>query len=283
MLLKIYSKQHTTHCAKVKAVNCESVWKVLVGWCQLNILSTAQHSQGPGGETAALELKTEIKSLQRGASNDISSQIPDWQICHTMARRQSYNKFNCTIYPAWFFKCQIWYQSNSSVSEKAVGFIWFEWGVKGIHTERESSKNIETGKVCPLKVPSVVKSIHTTVWILFTTNSNHIKLTAFLSVCNSTFNSNSHNFGFCSRDLIIKEAFYRGLFYMADPQTTVIPCSLVPAYPHAYWAPDQQCVKCNPFSSASLCSALLSALLLLSSSPMLSCFLLLCSPAPLLP
>ena len=96
-----------THCAKVKAVNCESVWKVLVGWCQLNILSTAKHSQGPGGETAALELKTEIKSLQRGASNDISSQIPDWQICHTMARRQSYNKFNCTIYPAWFFKCQI--------------------------------------------------------------------------------------------------------------------------------------------------------------------------------
>ena len=154
MILKIYSKQHITQCTKVKAVNCELV---SVGWCQLNILGMAQHSQGLSSETAGLKLKTEIKSLQRVASNDISSQLPDWQICHTMARRQSYNKFNCTIYPAWFFKCQIWYQSNSSVSEKAVGFIWFEWGVKGIHTERESSKNIETGKVCPLKVPSVVK------------------------------------------------------------------------------------------------------------------------------
>ena len=72
----------------------------------------AQHSQGPGGETAALKLKTEIKSLQRTASNDISSQLPDWQICHTMARRQkNYNQCNC-MYPAWFLAVQ-----NSSIGD----------------------------------------------------------------------------------------------------------------------------------------------------------------------
>ena len=97
---KIYSKQLITQCTKVKDVNCELV---SVGWCQLNILGMAQHSQGLGGEMAGLKLKTEIKSLQRVASNDISSQLPDWQICHTVAQRPNYNKSNCTNH-AWILK-----------------------------------------------------------------------------------------------------------------------------------------------------------------------------------
>ena len=46
---------------------------------------------------------------------------------------------------------------------------------------------------------------------------------------------------------------------MADPQTTMIPCSLVPAYPHAYWAPDQHCAP-HP-ALLLLCSSLLCTLL----------------------
>ena len=50
----------------------------------------------------------------------------------------------------------------------------------------------------------------------------------------------SQNLSFCRTDLIIKEAFTGGLFYMADPQTTtMIPCSLLCRllYPHAYCPP----------------------------------------------
>ena len=41
-------------------------------------------AQGRRGETGALKLKLKL-SLYSAAANDISSQTPDWQICHTTA------------------------------------------------------------------------------------------------------------------------------------------------------------------------------------------------------
>ena len=64
----------------------------------------------------------------------------------------------------------------------------------------------------------------------------------------------SQNLSFCRTDLIIKEAFTGGLFYMADPQTTtMIPCSLLCSllYPHAY------CPPTSTMHSTQLCWTLL--------------------------
>lgn len=85
----------------------------------------------------------------------------------------------------------------------------------------------------------------------------------------------SQNLSFCCTDLIIKEAFTGGLFYMADPQTTtMIPCSLLCSllYPHAYCPPDQQCTLLN---SAQLCFTLPCSAEL--------CFTLLCSNSKSVP
>ena len=72
----------------------------------------------------------------------------------------------------------------------------------------------------------------------------------------------SQNLSFCCTDLIIKEAFIGGLFYMADPQTTtMIPCSLLCRllYPHAY------CPPTSTMHSTQLCSTLLYPPLLCST------------------
>ena len=71
---------------------------------------------------------------------------------------------------------------------------------------------------------------------------------------------------------------------MADPQTTVIPCSLVPAYPHSCllgtrstMCKVQSILLCSLLLCALLCSLLFYCYLLLPCSPAF------CSSAPLLP